>query len=241
MIALSPWSSRHVALCLPLAMFVAGSAYADGVVVDRVYDPYVQPLETEIEWRSIIQFDDERPDREKHSLGFGRSLSERWALELYVVGSRVGDESLRAGAYEAELKWQLTEQGEYAFDWGALFEVERNTDENIWEASTTIVAARDFGRWTSTMNLGIVYEWGSGVESEFESLLRLQTRYRLREEIEPALELHLGQDVSVLGPTLSGLLRLGPGKKFRWDAGVFFAIQENSPDQVVKLNFEYEF
>jgi len=239
--ALPSWLSRRVALYLPPIMFVASSVYADGVAVDRVYDPYVQPLETEIEWRSVLQFDDEQPDREKHALGFGRSLSERWAMELYLVGSRVGDESLQADAFEMEFQWQITEQGEYAFDWGALFEVERNTDENIWEVSTSVLAARDLGRWTNTVNLGVVYEWGSGVDSEFESLLRLQTRYRLREEIEPALELHLAQDVSVLGPTLSGLLRLGPGKKLRWDAGVFFAIKENSPDQVIKLNFEYEF
>ena len=233
--------SRRIAHHLPLVIFVAGSVCADGVAVDRVYDPYVQPLETEIEWRSVFQFDDEQPDREKHALGLGRSLSERWAVELYAIGARTGDESLRPDAYEIEFKWQITEQGEYAFDWGALFEVERNSDEDIWEVATSILAARDFGRWTSTMNLGLVYEWGSGVESEFESLLRLQTRYRLREAFEPALELHLGQDVSVLGPTIGGLLRLAPGKKFRWDAGVFFAIKEDSPDRVVKFNFEYEF
>ena len=98
MMALPSWPSRRAAYCLLLAMFVASSVYADGVAVDRVYDPYVQPLETEIEWRSIMQFDDEQPDREKHALGFGRSLSERWAMELYLVGSRVGDESLQADA-----------------------------------------------------------------------------------------------------------------------------------------------
>ncbi len=224
-----------------LLVLAADVACADGVVVDRVYDPYVHPLETEIEWRSIVQFDDEDPDVDKHAIGVGRSLSDRWAIEVYAVGIRSGDESLRPDAYEVELKRQLTEQGEYAFDWGALLEVERTADDDIWEVAASIMAARDVGRWTGTMNLGLIYEWGSGVQNEVESELRLQTRYRLRESVEPALELHIGQDVAVIGPTLSGLVRLAPGKKFRWDAGAFWAANERSPDRVFRLNLEYEF
>ena len=55
------------------------------------------------------------------------------------------------------------------------------------------------------------------------------------------LELHVGQDTKALGPALAGLLRLSPGKKLRWEAGIFFGMDDNSPDQTVKLNLEYEF
>ena len=36
-----------------LIYLIPSIAVADGVVVNKVYDPYVQPLETEIEWRFV--------------------------------------------------------------------------------------------------------------------------------------------------------------------------------------------
>ncbi len=90
-------------------LLLAGTAAADGVVVSKIYDPYVQPLETELEWRFVSQEDDTNPDVQKHSLGFGRSLSDRWAFELYAIGQRGAGESLSVDAYEVEAKWQLTE------------------------------------------------------------------------------------------------------------------------------------
>lgn len=217
------------------------AAVADGIVVDRVYDPYVQPLETEIEWRSILQSDDATVDIDKHMLGVGRSLTDRLALELYAIGTRASGQSLDLDSFEAELLWQITEQGEFAFDWGALFELERYAGENIWEATASVIAARDIGRWTALANLGLVYEWGGGVGDEIETELHLQARYRLRESFEPAIELHLGQDAALLGPALTGLIRTAPGRKFRWEAGVFLPLDSASPDRVARLNFEYEF
>lgn len=236
-----PSRNRAGKLAVWPLLAVNAPAFADGIVVDRVYDPYVQPLETEIEWRSILQSDDETVDIDKHMLGVGKSLSDRFALELYAIGTREGGESFDIDTFEAELRWQITEQGEYAFDWGAVFELERYTGENVWEASASVVAARDLGRWTALANLGLVYEWGSGIGDEIETELRLQTRYRLRESLEPAIELHLGQDTAVLGPALTGLIRTAPGRKLRWEAGVFLPLDSASPDRVARLNFEYEF
>jgi len=224
-----------------MLMALPHHVHADGIVVDRVYDPYVQPLETELELRSLMQSDDATDDAQKHALGFGRSLSDIWAVEIYAIGTKTGSQSLSVNAFEIEAKRQLTEQGEYAFDWGVLFEVERESDDNIWEASAILLSSRDFGRWTGTANLGVVYEWGSGIDNAIETVLRVQARYRLKESLEPAIELHAGQDSKAIGPALTGLLRLSPGKKLRWDAGIFFGLDNDSADQTIKLNLEYEF
>ena len=224
-----------------LVVVLSGAAVADGVTIDRVYDPYVQPLETEIELRSVILTDDTLPDKQKHSLGLGRSVSDSWAAEIYFIGSSTRNEDLSVDAYELELKWQITEQGEYAFDWGMVFELEREVEDNIWELSATVVSARDFGRWTAIANLGVVYEWGGGIDDEIETELRVQTRYRYKAALEPAIELHLSEDVAALGPALTGLVRLAPGKKIRWEAGVFWPLDDDTPDQMLKFNFEYEF
>ena len=216
-------------------------ASADGIVVNKIYDPYVQPLEMELELRTVVQSDDTLPDSQKHSIGFGRSLSDRWAIEIYAIGQKGNGESLSVNTYEVEAKWQLTEQGEYAFDWGLLFELERETEENAWEFSTQLLAARDWGKITAIANLGVLYEWGARVQNEFETTLRIQTRYRLREAFEPAIELHMGQDTKAVGPAITGLIRFSEGKKLRWELGVFAGIDSDSPDQTVKANIEFEF
>ncbi len=222
-------------------LLLAGTAGADGVVVSKIYDPYVQPLETEIEWRVVDQRDNPSPDLQKHSLGFGRSLSDRWAFEIYGIGQRGAGDSLSLNTYELELKWQLTEQGEYAFDWGVLFELEREIDTNAWEFSTQLLAARDYGKFTATANLGVIYEWGQGRDNEFETALHVQARYRLKESLEPAIELHMGQNTVAMGPVLTGLLRPALGRKLRWELGILTGLDDKSPDRIIKDNIELEF
>jgi len=222
-------------------MLVPLSAFADGIVVDRIYDPYVQPLETELELRSILQSDDDLGDVQKHLFGIGRGWTDRWATEFYAIGIKDEDESISVEAYELEVKWQLTEQGEFAFDWGMVFELEREVQDSVWELSGSLIASRDFGRWSGIANVGLIYEWGSGIQNEIETALHVQTRYRLKETFEPAIELHMGQDTVALGPAIIGLGRLSPGKKIRWEAGIFFGLDNRSPDQTIKLYFEFEF
>ncbi len=230
-----------VATAIVVLLFTPRFAHADGVIVDKVYDPYVQPLETELEWRLVDQSDDALPDSQKQAFGFGRSLSDRWAYEIYVISWRDSGQSLSFDTYEFEVKWQLTEQGEYAFDWGMLFELERSVDANAWELSTGLLTSRDIGRVTATANFDLIYEWGERVESEIETALHVQTRYRLREAFEPALELHMGQDTLVLGPSIMGLLRPAQGKKLRWELGIFAGMNSSSPDYTIKANLEFEF
>lgn len=222
-------------------LFVPEPTLADGIVVDKIYDPYVQPLETELEWRLISQSDDLFPDIQQHSFGLGRSLSDRWAVEIYAIGVDGPGQSLSIDAYEFEVKWQLTEQGEYAFDWGLLFELEREVEKNAWELSTNLLASRDFGKVTATANLSLIYEWGEGLPNEFETALHAQTRYRFKEAFEPAIELHMGQDTIVLGPAITGLFRISSGNKLRWELGIFAGLDDQSPDQTIKANVEFEF
>jgi hypothetical protein len=219
-------------------------AQADGVVVDKVYDPYVQPLETEIEWRAVGMRDDEKDDLDSlqiHRLGLGHSFAEHWFGEVYLIGERDEDESFRVEGVELEAKWQLTEQGEYAADWGLLFELERERSEDQWEAAATLISVREWGRWVGTANLAAIYEWGSELDNEFESQLRLQGRYRLSEAFEPALEFYAGQDTLGIGPVIRGLQRLRGARQLRWELGLIQGITDKSPDQTLRLLLEYEF
>ena len=237
----TPVKTHSLAITLILTSPLIDTAAADGIVVSKIYDPYVELTETEIEWRFVEENFDPGPNIQKQSVGIGRALSDRWAVEFYAIAQRASGESLSVDAYELEAKWQLTEQGEYAFDWGLLFELERETEANVWEFSTTILASRDFGRTTVTANFGLIFESGTRIKNEIESTLRMQMRYRLRETFEPSVELHVGQDTTAIGPSIGGLMRVSKGRKLRWELGIFAGVTERSPDQVVKANIEFEF
>ena len=53
---------------------------ADDVAIDKVYHPYVQALEHEIEWRMISA-----DGQQLHRLGFGKAMSDRLFAEVYLI------------------------------------------------------------------------------------------------------------------------------------------------------------
>ena len=115
-----------VLLCLPSLY-----AQADGIVVDKVYHPYVDALEKEMEYRTVIQDEQEGllTPAEIHQFAIGTSVGDKLFAEFYAIGTKNRQGNFHLGAWEAELKWQLTEQGEYFADWGLLFEYENDKME----------------------------------------------------------------------------------------------------------------
>lgn len=230
-----------------LALFLTAAsmpALADGNVVDKVYHPYVQPLETEVEWRAILQQDDDRDaldDAYLHRLGIGRALSDRWFAELYIIGAGDEDSSLQVEGWEAEAKWQLTEQGQYSADWGLLFELEKERSHDAWEHATTLIAASEWRRWVGTANLALIYEWGDAINDELETELRAQWRYRWMPAIEPAIEFYAAETNRGIGPVLRGTQRLAVMNQLTWEVGVIAGITDESPDATLRMLLEYEF
>ncbi len=80
---------------------VALPAHADNLLyhngVGRVYDPYVQPLERELELRTYYQTDDDpiESDILRQRVGFGAAINERVFAELYLIGLKLPGGSLR--------------------------------------------------------------------------------------------------------------------------------------------------
>jgi hypothetical protein len=171
----------------------------------------------------------------------GRALAEYVFAEVYLIGERSSDESLDLEAYELEVLWQLSEQGEYFMDYGLLFELEKEDDEDIWEYSTAALLEKEFGRFSGTANLGLTYEWGDDIKDELESSLVLQGRYRYNPRFEPALELYMGEDTLALGPVLMGMERLGVMKALRWETGLILGLDSDTADYTLRALLEYEF
>ncbi len=223
---------------------VAGPVMADGSVVDKIYHPYVEQLEWEVEWRMTHENEDPQSGEERrqaHKLGIGHGLGEYFFVEAYLIGQRSADDSLNLYAYELEALWQLSEQGEYIADYGLLFELEKENDEDVWEYATTLLLEKELGRFSATANLGIIYEWGDDIENEWETSLSLQGRYRMSPRFEPALELYMGEDTLGLGPVVMGVERIAYMQALRWEAGIILGADSDTADYTIRAALEYEF
>lgn len=210
-------------------------ALADGVAIDKVYHPYVHAQETEIESRMISA-----GDNQLYRLGVGQSLSERVFIEGYLItGSSQDTSSIRA--FEIEALFQLTEQGEYAADWGLIIEIENNRRVDTWELATGLLMERQWGKWIGTANVHVIYEWGDKISSEFESSLASQIRYRYARYFEPAIEFYSSESGQALGPVLTGDIRFRAAKKLHWEIGALAGLGSKVPDTNFRLLLEYEF
>lgn len=234
--------NRFCFVVLISSQFVSEAA-ADGLVVDKVYHPYVDALEKELELRSVFQ--DKQPGltnkAQLHQFAIGTSLSDKLFTEVYLVGGKDRARGFETEAWEVELKWQLTEQGEYAADWGMIFEYEDEVRADIQEISVGILAEKEFGNWSGTANFLLIREWGDDITSEYETALATQLRYRYNQLFEPAIEFYAGQDTRAVGPVIQGTFSTGIRKSLHWEAGVIFGLDDKSADTTWRFLLEYEF
>lgn len=222
---------------------ISGQVHADGSTIDKVYDPYVNMLEKEIEYRVLYEQDteDRLNDNMIHKLGYGQAVSDRLFVEVYLVGAGDEDRGFDVSAYEVEMKWQITEQGELDHDWGFLVELEKEHDLAVWEASATLIGVHEWTSWVGTANLSLLYEWGEPIKNEVETALSTQLRYRYSKGFEPAVEIYLSDTTTGLGPLLTGQWRFGNGQNMMWELGSIIGTNTDTPQVTWKFNLEYEF
>lgn len=221
-------------------LLVSFSSSADGIVVDKVYHPYVLPNETEFEWRLLSRQTD-LGNLLGQRIAFGKALNERFILEAYLIGEKTELERFGLQAYEIELRWMMSEQGELWADWGALFEVEKSHRENNWEVTSGLLFEKEFGSTSLTLNAFAVYEWGETIETELETEFRLKYRYRFIPEIQPAIEVYRGENFLGIGPAFMGIIRIDRQKQLKWEAGFISEISHSGKDHSLRFALEYEF
>ncbi len=234
---------RQTAKAFFLILFIAVSqgSLADGLAVDRVYEPYVNPLEKELEYR-LVQVNESESGREKDAiqrLGFSAAVTERLALEAYVIADDYGESTI--DAYELEARYQLTEQGEYAVDWGLLFEYERERSGGGNELAGSVLMASQWKKIQTTANVSLIYEKAKDGMREFDTNLSVQAKYMFRRYLEPALEFYAGENYRGIGPVLIGTLRLAGANSLRWELGGIIGLDNDSEDEALRFLLEYEF
>lgn len=211
--------------------------------VNRVYPPYVTALEQEVEVISVYQTDgDPTEDNILHqSISFGTAINAKIFAEVGLSGKKIANGPLRLEGYEIETRIQLTEQGEYAADWGLLLEVDRERSESITEAAVALLVSRQWGDWIGTVNVGVEYEYGSDIANEFDTSFAAQWRYRYMQSFEPGVEFYADEFTRGVGPVLSGVIRGVGNRKWLWESGVIFPLNNTTPDTTFRFLLEYEF
>jgi hypothetical protein len=233
-----------LAFTLFIHFLLSARVNADGIVVDKVYHPYVLPNEREFEWRFISHqkdSDNKGYNALAQRFAYGQSISESIMLEGYLVGERdeFGDFSL--SAYEIEMRFMLTEQGQYWSDWGLLLEIEKAHKADNWEVTSGVLMEKEFGRTSLTLNAFIIYEWGESLSNEMEIEFRLKYRYRYTEQLQPAIELYSGEDYLGIGPAFMGVQRFNDQKQLKWEAAFITGLNRESKDHILRVGIEYEF
>ncbi len=231
---------RFLLTAIALCAVFSSNGYADNFTVDKVYHPYVLPFEREFEWRlTSRQNDDGNVLMQRFS--FGHALSEFMILETYLVGARDENEDFGLESYEVELRWMMTEQGRYWADWATLFELEKQHNTDDWEVKAGILTEKEFGQFSLTTNISLVYEWGQTVENEWESEFKAKFRYRWLPEIQPGVEVYVAEDFIGVGPAFMGIKRYDSQKQLKWELGFIAGLNGDSKDHTLRMSLEYEF
>ena len=171
----------------------------------------------------------------------GKALSDTFAVEGYLIGQRDDGDDYGLHAYEIEARWQLVEQGQYWADWGALVEIEKQHQVDNWELTSGLIFEKEINRTSLTMNLFVVYEWGSTIDNELETEFRAQYRYRWLPQVQPSIELFIGEDFVGIGPGFMGLQRFDGQKQLKWEAGFITEVGHSGKDHSFRIALEYEF
>ncbi|AOW75777.1 hypothetical protein A3Q34_02235 [Colwellia sp. PAMC 20917] len=215
-------------------------AFADGVVVDKVYHPYVLPNEKEVEWR-LLSHQTEKTNDLAQRFAYGQSVLDNLMVELYIVGERDSDGNFGLSAYEIETRWMLTEQGQYWADWGMLFEFEKEHDKDSWEVTSGLLFEKEIGRTSLSINAFLIYEWGNDIKNEIEMEFRAQYRYRWLPQFQPAIELYSGEDYVGIGPAFMGIQRFDRQKQLKWELAFITGLNGESKDHILRAAIEFEF
>lgn len=210
--------------------------------IDKVYHPYVEGYKSEIEYRMLYKNDPNitKDGTQFHRLSFGHSLTERFSMEAYAIGEKKPAKSFSVDIYELEAKLQLTEQGEYWSDWGLLFELERNTELDLWETGLGALWEKEWDDIITSFNYFISYEVRSGKENKIEPALRGQVKYRWSRFLEPAMEVYADEKAFGMGPVFLGSQKIGINK-LKWELGLIFGLNDKTANQNLRLLLDYEF
>jgi hypothetical protein len=246
------------ALGIPLSLLVAvGTAHAEL----KVRMPTVDYRELELEHNGLVTFghkgtEFDRAQNYTNEIAYG--LTPWWQVELEQALVANPGTTLRNEAFAFENTFQLTEPGEYFFNFGFFAEYEHVMTRGSANALTFgPIIQKELPSFLGlstlhTVNLFFSHGVGANASRATGFTYAWQSVARLHPLLSPGVELYgtisdLGnsgrynRQFHTIGPVLVGTQRLGNGLgRIRYEVGYQFGLTSNSPTGAVRWRLEYE-
>lgn len=210
----------------------------------KIYSPRVEFGETELEFRTEMTNNNQSnsdDNKTQTKLEIGRGFTPHWMTE-FVAEFEQANGNTKASALEWENILQLSEPGEYPVDFGVLLEAEKALiSGEPDEAIVGLLLEKDLSNITATANINFEKQFGDNHETGVENIFNGRLLWRYQPLLQPAVETFLEKEEKQAGPMVYGVLNLANHRKLKYDAGVLFGLNNDSPDRVWRVNFEYEF
>jgi hypothetical protein len=239
-----------------LALLVSLLAYLPAHALDRLYYPYVEQGEWELEYFGTrsVDSDPSKDDAQKQQFSIGYGVTDRWKTEVYAKYEKDPQDALAFDAYEWENIFQFTERGEYWLDIGGSLAFEWTPQTNRADAiEARLLLAKEFEDTTHLLNLKFEKEVGAGQKAALEGALIWSSRYDYSPLFQPGFEINsdfgeiehgrFKDQEHYLGPTAYGKIPLrviGQFDAIKYRVGYLFGVSQAASEGQAIGQLEYE-
>jgi hypothetical protein len=236
---------------LPGIILFFGAGTTPVYALDYLYSPNVEYRELSLEYSGSHTFD-AQPDKNAatdHALLIEAGITPRLAIEGAAGFSKGPDNNTKFSEWELETRYQFVESGEYWLDAGLLvaygFAAQSQQPDSI---EVKLLLQKDFGKYTSTANIGFSQELGTySASGGADYVALLNTRYRYNEYFQPGLEIqsdfgqsstfrHYNQQEHYIGPAAYGRL-FG---RMKYQVAYLLGASDAAAQSAARLKLEYE-
>jgi hypothetical protein len=188
------------------------------------------------------------------SVALEYSPTSYWVTELYDAYARSGAAGTKFDAIEWENRFQLTDPGQYAVDWGSVIEVEKphaaGSGWNVTLGPLMQGEIADRFQWNFNPLLSRNLAGPAGAATLLAYQAQLKYRYRQSFEFGAQGFGDLGpwyhwsgleQQTHRLGPAIFGKVPLGGRRVLLYNAGWLFGLVPGAPSDTVRAQIELEF
>ena len=238
-------------LVVAVTLFATHPLVAQADPAAKVHLPDVVQGELELELLGGYQWwSGADEDRERQFVGeVEYGFTPWWRSGLGAGATRVPGESYRLDEIEWENTFLLTEPGRYWVDLGLLAELAYDYPVRRSAIALGPMFQKEIGALQSNLNVIFERELGHGGEPGAEIDYEWQVKWRGNARFEPGLQSigtlgrtnDFGHQMEVgLGPAFFGQVFTSPRNKLKYDAGLLFGLNKNTPDTTVRFQIEYE-
>jgi len=249
--------SAAVAIAVVGALTAFGAAdFRPAQAADlKVYSPNVEEGEFALEARGNLAIDNasDKNGAQDQRYAIEYSPTGFWRTALYGNLEKEAEGSLKYDATAWENIFQIFPQGQKWLDLGFYVEYEIANEQGGADAlEFKILAEKDVGALTFTVNPIFEKELGANAAKSTEFKYAARAKWRLMPQLEPAIEAYgdIGEIRNLdpsseqrhqIGPVVLGKLNVGNASALRYEAGYLFGLtRDGSPDGAFKWLMEFE-